>query len=515
MKRSTIAASVVAIFAAALAMSTTVSLVAQPPQEDFQETLAKLRQQAAAAGTGIKLEEKKQYKINGRTWRVASLLESEIKLELVPPPPDVEPDKGDLGGRFIQHFDRRFAHEWREAGAEIGYSEGWGLIEHWNLGAMGGDGWADRIGIENALKLAGATSSQTRWTYHLAKADRELVEMGYEEGAASYDGLILIDVETWNLALLGGHAEHAASKVDGVEYHAASDSLTFDRAFLERQAGADVGRFRYEDRIAVHPFAVDLDGDQAVDGIRISRADMLEGHIAIAKRLRTVYPNATIGAYDFPSAGYWDKPDVMDARFVAWEETIASLRDAGALDVLVMPVYDFYSHLFRFPNQSDESWASAKLKIQAQDQQKFGELVRRGLELAERVGMPLYLYTMHSFHMNGKCDRAGLRVPREEWIDHVAHLASIRTAAGTGVEKIALWGADEYYWNAPCYRPALDAAVIAVTGGTCVHGADGAMIVATDDDFDEYRAWLSEDLISRCEAVYQRVWGKTATTFDN
>lgn len=451
------------------------------------------------------IEEGGTYVINGRAYIASFPSLTEIRLTLVREPPEPEP----VVGRVINQFSMR--PEVLKLGDELGIPRsqlmGWGLNSSLAVGLCGGDGWEGMtrpdgtvVTRDDAMLLARANNRLTRWEYGLYGSDGvadehggtwgRLVESGWEN-PAEYDGWLVPDIETWNMTLMSRRPDKPDQGY-GYIWNRATDTVTLQRHYLARLQSNDL-----DARLAVHPWAIDTNGDGKKDALRFTRDDVIEQTIRIVNKIKAVFPKAKITWYNFPNMLYWQSDEDAEANMVSWEEAITRLHAAGTFDALAPSVYDHYSHLFRFPDTDDAAWERAQRLNRDRDRERFGRGVRRTLEMGDRLGIPTILYTWDVFHNDGRCTKSGWPIPWEEWEDHIRYLASLRSSNDTQVWGIYLWGARKYYWDKiDCYRTNMETYVITDPKGD------------PDAQFEVYDLARAVEIMQRSAKIGADLWGK-------
>lgn len=466
-------------------------------QDDFnmEEKLNELSAQARGVGNSDAeivadwtIEEGGIYVINGAAWQASMPSLTQITLTRYSPPPPDPP-----ANRVINQFNRH--PEVRALGDKLGIPSstilGWGLVTNLNSGLCGGDGWEEQIGRENAMILARAGSSTTRWEWGLYGGDGlpnaegglwgTLMSWGWED-PAEFDGWLVFDVETWNMTLM---ARRERPQGTGYLYDMENDTVTLYRSYPKWRNANNL-----DEKLAVHPYGIDTNGDGVNDALRFTRDDVIREHIRIMAKVRKIFPKAKFGAYNFPNMGYWWDDETEARNQANWATALEELVKAGAVQALMPSVYDHYSHVFRFPGMTDQQWTNAQRHTRARDMERFSRGVRHTLDTAVKLRVPVYLYTWDVFHSDGRCSKSGWVISWGEWEDHIRTLASLKTDRGVGVDGIFLWGARRYYWdNNNCYRPNME-----------------TYIGTTDKEFEKYDLDRAFEIMRRASAISTEIW---------
>lgn len=136
---------------------------------------------------------------------------------------------------------------------------------------------------------------------------------------------------------------------------------------------------------------------------------------------RKMFPRAKVGLYGWPLRRYWGQ----DERWrTATREAARIIVPASGC--LFPSTYELY------PGE------------EAQDLQRYSEIVRLALEVAD--GKPVYLYTWQRFHPSSAC--AYELVPEAEWTALIGGLLGVEFE-GDRVDGIVLWGADSTWQAEP------------------------------------------------------------------
>lgn len=424
----------------------------------------------------FKLEDGATYTVNDQTYTAHFVNKDVIVLKRVPP-------KVQIGPHIAFQMDSEAGVEYAKSkGILPSIATGWGVGGTVNVGLMGGDGWEDTLGREAAMILAKATNTQTRFEYSINLMTRTIESWGYT--AETFPGKIVLDVETWNMALLGRMPKPATGT--GYEYSRTKGAVELRQPALHGNLTAE----QWTKWWSVHPYAADSDKDGRNDVIRFTYKDVLRETIRITAKFRAAFPNASFGWYAFPLSNYWSDEAEAAEIAAAWSDSIGVLVQGKAMDFISPSVYDFYSHTYRFPGQTDESWTKEQAQAKARDEMRHGRAVLAALEMGDKYDVPVWLYTTHHYHSNGQCARSGHYVG-DEWTQHVVYLGNLRSAAGRQIEGKILWGADRYYWRAdPCYRPQLEA----FSGET------------TDEGFKAWTEAYNRTHVDRALAAGAQIW---------
>ena len=467
------------------------ALLAQPPNW-MEEKLKELSQKGDAQPADWQVEENGVYVINGDSYKASLVPPSDINGQpnwlFTWVPSSEEPPYA--GARVLNQFNRTapVLRLGEEFGIPPSMVVGWGLVNNLNEGLCGSDGWEDQIGRENAMLLSRANSRLTRFEYGLYGGDGipdanggtwgKLMSWGWED-PSEFDGWLVFDVETWNMTLMSRRPDKSDTG-RGYVWDREADSLTLTRWYK------DWRNKRFDERVQVHPYGVDTDGDGVKDALRFTRQDVINEHIRIVRKLQAIFPKAKWTAYNFPNMGYWTSDEDEAYNQANWREACQQLHDAGVLDALGPSVYDHYSHLFRFPDTDDDQWKRLQRIQRDRDRQRFGRGVKHALEAGDSIGIPVLLYTWDVFHNDGRCSKSGWVIPWEEWEDHIRGLLGVSSDAGTRPQGFILWGARRWYWERDeCYRASMETYI---------------------KDFDEYDLNRAAQLMSRAARIASDTW---------